>query len=119
MGRERSTRVSAVGRSENLVLDALQGVAVTRGLASYAQIIAQGQAPGARCRRSPAQFFAPHARCLQVCSRLLDGIATPLRLLLDCLDGVSGLLVVDPSGALALLEDPPSSELNAKPQFGI
>jgi len=40
MGRDRSARVSAVGRSENLALDALQVAAVTRGLASDAQIIA-------------------------------------------------------------------------------
>jgi len=96
MGRERSARVSAVGRSENLALDALQGAAVTRGLASDAQIIAQGQAPGARCRRSPAQFVAPRARCLQVGGHLRDGASSPLRLLLDCLDGITGLLVVDP-----------------------
>jgi hypothetical protein len=96
MGRERSARVSAVGRSENLVLDALQGVAVTRGLASDAQIIAPSRAPGARSEGSPAQFFAPDARCLQVGGYLRDGIATPLRLLLDCPDGITGLLVIDP-----------------------
>jgi hypothetical protein len=96
MGRERSASVSAVGRSENSALDALQGAAVTRGLASDAQIVAHGRVPGARSDGSPAQFFVPHARCLQVCSRLLDGITTPLRLLLECLDGITGLLVVDP-----------------------
>jgi len=96
MGRERSASVSAVGRSENLALDALQGAAVTRGLASDAQIIAHQQVPGARSEGSSAQFLAPHARCLQVCGPLLDGIATPLRLLLDCPDGITGLLVVDP-----------------------
>jgi hypothetical protein len=48
MGRERSARVSAVGRRENLVLDALQGAAVTRDLASDTQSIARKRAPGAR-----------------------------------------------------------------------
>ena len=96
MGRERSARVSAVGRRANLVLGALQGAAITRDLASDAQIIARRRAPDARPEGSSAQFLAPHARCLQVCSRLLDGIATPLRLLLDCPDGITGLLVVDP-----------------------
>ena len=119
MGRERSARVSAVGRSENLALDALQGAAFTRGLASDAQIIARKQVSGARSEGSPAQFFVPGARYLQVCGCLREGASTPLRLLLDCLDGVTGLLVVDPRGALALLEDPPTPELNAKAQFGI
>jgi hypothetical protein len=96
MGRDRSARVSAVGRSENLALDALQGAAVTRGLASDAQIIALAQVPGARPSRSSAQFLAPHARCLQICGYLRDGASSPLRLLLDCLDGITGLLVVDP-----------------------
>ena len=119
MGRERSARVSAVGRRENLTLDALQGAAVTRGLASDAQIIAQKQASGARPGRLLAQFFAPHARCLQVGGHLRDGTSSPLRLLLDCLDCITGLLVIDPRGALALLEDPPSPELNTKAQFSI
>ena len=96
MGRDRSASVSAVGRRENFALDALQGAAVTRGLASNAQIIAQKQAFGARTAWSTARFFAPYARCLQVCSRLLDGIATPLRLLLDCPDDITGLLVIHP-----------------------
>jgi len=96
MGRERSARVSAVGRSKNLALDALQDAAVTRCLVYNAQIIAQKQVPDARPAGLSAPFFAPHARCLQVCRRLLDGIATTLCLLLDCLDGITGLLVVDP-----------------------
>jgi hypothetical protein len=96
MGRERSARVSAVGRSENLALDALQGATVTRSFASDAQIITQRQVPGARSGWSPAQFFVSDARCLQVCGCLRDGASSPLPLLLDCLDGVTGLLVVDP-----------------------
>ena len=96
IGRERSARVSAVGRRENLAIGALQGAAVTRGLASDAQIIAQVRASDARPGRSPAQFFAPRARCLQVGGRLRDGIPTSLRLLLDCLNGITGLLVIDP-----------------------
>ena len=119
MGRDRSASVSAVGRSENLALDALQGAAVTRGLASDAQILAQRQALGAKPERSSALFIAPHARCMQVCGCLRDGASSPLRLLLDCLDGFTGLLVVDPRGALTLLEDPAAPELNAKEQFGI
>jgi len=96
MGRERSARVSAVGRSENLALDALQGAAVTRDLALDAKIIAQIRAYGAKSARSFAQFFALDARCLQVGGCLREGASSPLRLLLDCLDGISGLLVVDP-----------------------
>ena len=41
MGRERSARVSAVGRRANLVLGTLQGAAVTRGLAFDALSVAQ------------------------------------------------------------------------------
>ena len=119
MGLDRSARVSAVGRSENLALDALQGAAVTRGLACDANIITQKQVPGARSEESCAQFSAFDARCMQVCGHLRDGIATPLRLSLDRLDGITGLLVIDPRGALTLLEDPPTSELNTKAQFSI
>jgi hypothetical protein len=54
MGRDRSASVSAVGRSENLALDALQGAAVTRDLASDAQILATVRAFGARPERSCA-----------------------------------------------------------------
>lgn len=119
MGRDRSARVSAVGRSENLALGALQGAAVTRGLASDAQIIVRLRVRGTRPWWSYPQFFAPHARYLQVCGCLRDGASSPLRLLLQCLDCGTGLLVVDPSGAIALLEDPPSTGLNPKAQFGI
>ena len=41
MGRDRSARVSAVGRRANLVLDTLHGAAVTRPFASDTVSIAQ------------------------------------------------------------------------------
>ena len=78
------------------MLGALQGEAVTRGLASDAQIIVQVRVHETRPWWSSAQFFVPHTRRLQVCGCLRDGAASPLRLLLQCLDGVTGLLVVDP-----------------------
>jgi len=96
MGRERSARVSAVGRCENFALDALQGAAFTIGLVSDAQITAQGRAPGARESLLSALFVVPHARRLEVCGRPRVGASSSLRLLLDCLNGIRGLLVVDP-----------------------
>ena len=112
MGRDRSARVSAVGRRANLALDALQGAAVTGSFASDAASIARNGARRTAC-------LAPDARCLQVGAGLSNGAAAALCLLLNRLDRITGLLVVDPRGAVALLEDPPTTELNAPPQFGI
>ena len=50
---------------------------------------------------------------------LVTAHGNSLRALVKHLDGISGPLVVVPSGAVAPLEDPPSFELNAKAQFSI
>lgn len=43
IGRDKSARVSAVGRRANLVLDALQDVAVAKSFVLDAASIAQGE----------------------------------------------------------------------------
>ena len=104
MGRERSASVSAVGRSAKVLVPFAAWTAVfTASSALTAAIIAWipvlcatylAYFAGNQVLRGPGASV--HGGDAQKGAGLLPGAPCPLRLLLNCLDGSTGLIVIDP-----------------------